>query len=83
MISVLNLIGIKKKLKSWKKMQEKSLLLTGMSNNASLLSDDELGDIFGGYRDCPHKYCASDYRKLFFHCDRDYCSHNFSERPDN
>lgn len=46
-------------------MQETSLLLTGMSNNASLLSDDELGDIFGGYRDCPHKYCASDYRKLY------------------
>lgn len=52
MISVLILIGIKK-IKIMEKMQETSLLLTGMSNNASLLSDDELGDIFGGYRDCP------------------------------
>lgn len=81
MISVLILIGIKK-IKIMEKMQETSLLLTGMSNNASLLSDDELGDIFGGYRDCPHKYCALNYSKLFFHCDKDYCSRNFSERPD-
>lgn len=58
-------------------MKEKTngtdLLLTGMSNNASLLSDDELGEIFGGYLTCPSGYCCEEYEFAGLKCKKDYC----------
>lgn len=51
------------------------LLRTGMNDNANLLNDDELGEIFGGYtcekhfcepsysnEDCAPLYCGSGFR---------------------
>ena len=35
--------------KDYQKSEELELLKTGISDNANLLSDDELGEIFGGY----------------------------------
>lgn len=35
--------------KDYQKSEELELLKTGISDNANLLNDDELGEIFGGY----------------------------------
>lgn len=44
--------GLKEELKN----DEIQLLRTGMSDNANLLNEDELGEIFGGYISCPKKF---------------------------
>ena len=36
--------------KDFQNSDELELLKTGISDNANLLSDDELGEIFGGYQ---------------------------------
>lgn len=38
------------------KNDELQLLRTGMSDNVNLLNEDELGEIFGGYFDCPEGF---------------------------
>lgn len=53
------------------------LLLTGMSSNANLLSDDELGEIFGGYTYCPSGYCAKEYENQGLKCMKKYCTSNY------
>ena len=52
------------------------LLLTGMSSNANLLSDDELGEIFG-YTHCPSGYCAKEYENQGLKCMKKYCTSNY------
>lgn len=54
-----------------------NLLLTGMSSNANLLSDDELGEIFGGYTHCPSGYCAKEYENQGLKCAKKYCTSNY------
>jgi len=46
-------------LKEGLKDNEIQLLRTGMSDNANLLNEDELGELFGGY--CSSGYCGSGY----------------------
>lgn len=46
---------------------EFEMLRVGISDNASLLSDDELGELFGGYA-CA-RYCNMDYNP----CPYGYC----------
>ena len=53
------------------------LLLTGMSSNANLLSDDELGEFFGGYTHCPSGYCAKEYENQGLKCMKKYCTSNY------
>jgi hypothetical protein len=54
------------------------LLRTGMSDNANLLSDDELGDIFGGY--CKGGYCGKGYSSPGGDsCEKKYCEHNYDD----
>lgn len=53
------------------------LLLTGMSSNANLLSDDELGELFGGYTHCPSGYCAKEYENQGLKCMKKYCTSNY------
>lgn len=50
-----------KDLKEGLKNDEIQLLRTGMSDNANLLNEDELGEIFGGYTYCPNKYCEGGF----------------------
>ncbi len=50
------------------------LLRTGMSDNANLLSDDELGDIFGGYS-CDRDFCEPSYADD--DCSPLYCGKRF------
>lgn len=54
------------------------LLRTGMSDNANLLSDDELGDIFGGYDSCSNTYCNSNYSGGGITCSSGYCSPSYT-----
>lgn len=53
------------------------LLLTGMSSNANLMSDDELGEIFGGYTNCPSGYCTKEYEYQGLKCAKKYCTSNY------
>lgn len=55
-----------KDLKEGLKDNEIQLLRTGMNDNANLLNEDELGEIFGGYViDCPEGFemkCKKNFR---------------------
>lgn len=50
-----------KDLKEELKENEIQLLRTGMSDNANLLNEDELSEVFGGYTVCPKVYCQGGY----------------------
>ena len=60
------------------KNKECKLLRTEMSDNANLLSDDELGDIFGGYYACG-LFCEPSYGDCSpLYCQRHYI-HDWQE----
>ncbi|MDE7155288.1 MAG: hypothetical protein K2N79_03275, partial [Muribaculaceae bacterium] len=49
------------------KFEEFELLRAGFSDQANILADDELGELFGGYKCKP--YCPLD----FVSCPQEYC----------
>lgn len=55
--------------KDYQKSEELESLKTGISDNANLLNDDELGEIFGGYiiKECGVYIlgqCISSYKEI-------------------
>ncbi|MDY6252576.1 MAG: hypothetical protein SPL48_07630 [Bacteroidales bacterium] len=58
------------------KFQEVELLRSGMSDNANLLADDELSELFGGYQ-CGKGYCQPKYGKR--DCPNHYCQKKFEK----
>ena len=62
-----------KRKKKSNKNKDLDFLKAGISNNANLLSDDELGELFGGY--CKADYCHSGYEDAISgkKCKSDYC----------
>ncbi len=60
-------------------VKETDTLLTGMKSNVSLLSDDELSEVFGGYTSCPKVYCAGGFTSGSESCLQTYCSENYAE----
>jgi len=58
---------------SFDKTSDLELLKVGISDNANLLSDDELSELFGGY--CSEGYCARKYENKIagISCVGDYC----------
>lgn len=63
-----------KDLKEELKDNEIQLLRTGTSDNANLLNEDELGEIFGGYS-CERHFCEPSYSKE--DCEPLYCGSGF------
>lgn len=51
------------------------VLRTGMSDNANLMSDNELGELFGGY--CENIYCGRGYEADKCKCKRDFCDRHY------
>ena len=60
-------------------VKETDTLLTGMKSNVSLLSDDELSEVFCGYTSCPKVYCAGGFTSGSESCLQTYCSENYAE----
>lgn len=48
------------------------MLHTGMSDNANLMNEDQLGELFGGY--CSNVYCGKGYEGSGTKCKKEYCS---------
>lgn len=59
-----------KDLKEGLKDDEIQLLRTGMSDNANLLNEDELGELFAGY--CGNKFKQCDAGGTYTECDGGY-----------
>lgn len=51
------------------------LLHTGMSDNANLMTEDQLGELFGGY--CTGGYCQKNYDGFIISCPKSYCGQTY------
>ena len=43
-------------------VEDFELLRAGINDSANLLADDELSELFGGYRSCQPGYCEKNYK---------------------
>ena len=58
------------------KNEDFELLRTGINDNANLLNDDVLSEIFGGY--CSSGYCGGGYESGDTKCKKAYCPQSYS-----
>lgn len=57
--------------------EEFALLRAGISDNANLLAEDELSELFGGYVSCSSGFCEKKYDDGAIICDKNWCPNNY------
>jgi len=55
------------------------LLRDGINDSANLLADDELSELFGGYRSCQPGYCEKNFKNGETECGKNYCPGSYVE----
>lgn len=53
--------------------EEFELLRAGFSDQANLLAQDELSELFGGYTSCSNGFCESGYKGDGIGCKKNWC----------
>lgn len=56
-----------------------TLLRAGISDEANLLAEDELSELFGGYTNCPNGYCNKNYENGAIKCGKKWCNSNYAD----
>lgn len=66
-----------KNLNSKNEHEEFELLRAGFSDQANLLAEDELSELFGGYTCCPNLFCEKGYEGSGDKCRKNWCQGDY------